>query len=495
MKFPRASGLLGLAAAAIVAAPPASAQDPGLYVGLNFGRSHSMIDEDHITSELLGSAFNTLSISRDSRDQGGKVYLGYRFNRFFDLEGGYFDLGRFGFTSTMAPAGTLEGRIKVQGVNLDLVLHLPFTERFSAFVRGGVANARTEDTFTGTGLVPVTDPNPSKRDTRPKFGLGLQYDFTRHISLRAEAERYQINDAVNSRGDVDLVSLGLLVRMGRKAHAAPPVYVSQVAEPAYVAPAPAVEPKLVIVPVATPTQKYCTILDIQFEVNEDGIQREDREKLAVVGTFMTKYPETTALIEGHTDNVGTDEHNMQLSQSRAENVARYLEDTFHLAPPRFTAVGYGSSQPIADNATEEGKRKNRRIGAVIACASDIEGLTVAPARITMALLMEYDRNKADVKPQYADELRKVATFLNANPTATATVEGHTGNLQATPELAQQISLLRAQNVVDYLVEHLNVQRSRLTAEGFGRGRRIAYNTSVEGQQENRRVNIIINYTR
>jgi len=125
--------------------------------------------------------------------------------------------------------------------------------------------------------------------------------------------------------------------------------------------------------------------------------------------------------------------------------------------------------------------------------TDLRGLTVKPARITMALLIEYGPNKSDVQPQHRDELRKVANFLKANPAVSATVEGHTGNLQATAALSQEISQRRAQNVVDYLVTEFGISRSRLTAEGFGRTRRFAYNTSAEGQQENRPHNVIIHY--
>jgi OOP family OmpA-OmpF porin len=75
------------------------------------------------------------------------------------------------------------------------------------------------------------------------------------------------------------------------------------------------------------------------------------------------------------------------------------------------------------------------------------------------------------------------------------VEGHTGNLQASPELVMQISQQRVQNVVNYLVDNFGISRSRLSAEGFGQTRRVAYNTSLEGQQENRRVNIIFNYAK
>ena len=62
--------------------------------------------------------------------------------------------------------------------------------------------------------------------------------------------------------------------------------------------------------------------------------------------------------------------------------------------------------------------------------------------------MEFDANQADVRAQYREELRKVANFMRANPRVTATVEGHTGNLQATAALAKEISQRRAQNVLN-----------------------------------------------
>jgi OOP family OmpA-OmpF porin len=261
--------------------------------------------------------------------------------------------------------------------------------------------------------------------------------------------------------------------------------------PAFVA-AP---PTMVVVPMPARTQQYCAILDIPFEIDKDDIQRAETEKLAVLGTFMKKYPDTIAVIEGHTDNVGTAADNMKLSQRRADSVVAYLVDTIGIAPNRLAAIGYGETRPRASNDSEEGKRQNRRIDAVIACVTDIEGLTVMPARVTMALLIEFDRNQSEVKSEYDSDLRKVANFLKAHPDVTATVEGHTGNLQGTTEMTMEISRRRAQNVVDYLVDNFGIARSRLAAEGFGETRRFAYNTSLEGQQENRRVNIIFNYAK
>jgi OOP family OmpA-OmpF porin len=469
--------------------PFAAAADSGWYGGLGIGQTRAKIDDAKITSGLLGSGFTVTSIDDDKHDTGYKIFGGLKINKNFAVEAGYFDLGKFGFTANTAPTGTLTGNIKLKGLNIDAVGILPITEKFSGFGRIGLQYAQAKDSFAGTGSVAVGNPNPSKSAANYKVGLGVQYDLTKSLGLRGEWERYRINDAVTNRGDIDMLSVGLVFMFGADDKPAPRAETPPAPPPVQRAAAPV----LVIVPVMR-TQQYCSILDIQFEIAEDEIQRESKEKLAVLGTFMKKYPDTWAVIEGHTDEVGTEEENMKLSQRRAQSVVDYLVSSQGIARSRLSAVGYGETRPIADNRTEEGKRANRRIHAVIACATDIEGLKVVPARVTMALDMEYDINKADVRPQYREELRKVADFMKANPRVTATVEGHTANLQSTtPQQEREMAQRRAQNVVNYLVDNFGIDRSRLSAEGYGATRRYAYNTSLEGQRENRRVNIIINY--
>jgi OOP family OmpA-OmpF porin len=71
------------------------------------------------------------------------------------------------------------------------------------------------------------------------------------------------------------------------------------------------------------------------------------------------------------------------------------------------------------------------------------------------------------------------------------MEGHADN--TTPDTAQSISRQRAQSIATYLEKEFGVARSRMTVQGYGATRRFAYNTSAEGQQENRRVNIILDY--
>jgi len=482
-KIAKTVGALGLAGCAVMNSPFAVADDTTFwYGGGNIGQSRAKIDDARITARLPGS----VSISDDNTGLAWKFFGGYHFNKNFALEGGYFHLGQFGYNATTSPAGTMYGKIHLQGFNLDAVGMLPLENKFSVFARLGLQYALAKDNFSSTGAVPIpANSNPNKNAANYKAGLGVQYDFNKSLGMRVEAERFRIDDAVGNRGDVNVFSVGLVFKLDRNKPAP---------QAATAPPRKAAAPVLVIVPIQAKTEQYCSILDFQFEINQDDIQREEKEKLAILGTFMTKYPNTTAVIEGHSDDVGSAEDNMKLSQHRAESVVSYLVDGLHIAPSRLKAVGYGETRPVADNSTEEGKRKNRRIDALIACAMDISGLKVAPARITMALEMEFDRDKADVKPQYADELRNVADFLKANPNVTATVEGHTANM-TTEELAMEMSQRRAQNVVNYLVDNLGVSRSQLSTAAFGESRRFAYNTSLEGQQENRRVNIIINYSK
>src|SRR3989304_5933084 len=100
MKFAKASGTLGLAAHAAIASPFPAADDTGWYGGISVGQSKAKIDDARITSGLLGRGFARTSISDDDRDTGYKLFGGYKFNKNFALEGGYFDLGKFGFTAT-----------------------------------------------------------------------------------------------------------------------------------------------------------------------------------------------------------------------------------------------------------------------------------------------------------------------------------------------------------------------------------------------------------
>lgn len=186
----------------------------GLYLGLGTGESKARIDQVRIREHLLASDLNTSTLTPDERGQARKAFVGFPIHPNWALEAGYFDLGRFGFHATTAPTGSLSGTARIQGLNLDLVATVPITARWSLMGRVGAAYAQTKDHFAGTGAVSVTQPTPSQRETNVKYGFGTQYAFTPALSMRLEPERYRVNDAVGRKGDVDMVSLGLVYRFG-----------------------------------------------------------------------------------------------------------------------------------------------------------------------------------------------------------------------------------------------------------------------------------------
>jgi OOP family OmpA-OmpF porin len=118
---------------------------------------------------------------------------------------------------------------------------------------------------------------------------------------------------------------------------------------------------------AAPPERLCVSLKLEFATGSATIDKRYHDEISKVGDYMKKYPTTSAVIEGHTDNSGDAEQNMKLSQQRAETVVNYLAEQFGIERSRLSAKGYGSSRSIAYNTTPEGRQQNRRINAIIDC--------------------------------------------------------------------------------------------------------------------------------
>jgi len=84
-----------------------------------------------------------------------------------------------------------------------------------------------------------------------------------------------------------------------------------------------------------------------------------------IGKILVSYPKNYIMIEGHADSRGSEEYNLNLSEKRAQSVAKYLIETYNIPGKRIKTIGYGESRPIASNATEEGRRNNRRVEVII----------------------------------------------------------------------------------------------------------------------------------
>lgn len=120
-----------------------------------------------------------------------------------------------------------------------------------------------------------------------------------------------------------------------------------------------------------PAKVYVTADAIQivdkvfFDTGKATIQKKSFPLLDEIAGTLTKYAEIKKVqVEGHTDDVGNDQTNLQLSQARAESVVAYLVGR-GVAAERLTAKGFGETKPIADNKTSAGKAENRRVAFTI----------------------------------------------------------------------------------------------------------------------------------
>ncbi len=99
---------------------------------------------------------------------------------------------------------------------------------------------------------------------------------------------------------------------------------------------------------------------VLFAVDRSDLTPAAQAKVKELATVLNKYPDTYVLVEGHTDDTGADDHNMELSERRAKEVVGFLKQQ-GLASDRLKTAWYGESQPKASNATESGKAENRRV--------------------------------------------------------------------------------------------------------------------------------------
>jgi outer membrane protein OmpA-like peptidoglycan-associated protein len=104
--------------------------------------------------------------------------------------------------------------------------------------------------------------------------------------------------------------------------------------------------------------------DVLFDFNKYTLKPDARERLARISGIILAYPDLKLEIEGHTDAIGTDEYNQQLSDKRADTVRGYLVSS-GVTPDHVSAVGLGKANPVADNSTSAGRKLNRRVEMVV----------------------------------------------------------------------------------------------------------------------------------
>ncbi len=110
---------------------------------------------------------------------------------------------------------------------------------------------------------------------------------------------------------------------------------------------------------------------ILFDFNSADLDRESRSTIQEMASVLNDYPNTEILVEGHTDDVGSDKYNMQLSRERANSVEEYLE-SLGVSSSRLVTKGYGEDQPIASNETVTGRQENRRVEFAIYASDELK---------------------------------------------------------------------------------------------------------------------------
>jgi outer membrane protein OmpA-like peptidoglycan-associated protein len=115
-------------------------------------------------------------------------------------------------------------------------------------------------------------------------------------------------------------------------------------------------------PPAPPKPAAPPVFDtIYFDPNKTNISPTAAKALNRNGMILKENPQIKVVIEGHTDSAGPDKVNQIISEKRALSAKKYIQDKFNIPDHQMAVKGYGKTKPIADNRTQEGRAKNRRV--------------------------------------------------------------------------------------------------------------------------------------
>ncbi len=338
----------GLMVAAAVVGGTASAadayDDTGAWYLAPMGQ-YTFLDKDRISNNHAGY----------------QVGLGYNFAPNFALEvalsNGSFHINNSGASE------------KLSATSLDLLYKfLPVTSMFRPYViagSGGMTDNIGRKSDNNTGWL-------AEAGAGLLFGLGNQTGSTR-VQFRTEAKyRYEFMKYTqyvpNDPRDI-VVSAGFQFMFG--APTPPPPAPTPPPPPPVVRelppPPPPPPPPVCHAPAGFQVDADCRIIQqkvvvraVDFEFNSTNLTGPAQETLIEVAAALVKQPELQVEIQGYSDSVGAVAYNLNLSQKRAESVRAYLISR-GVGAANLTAKGYGKADPIATNATAEGRAQNRRV--------------------------------------------------------------------------------------------------------------------------------------
>lgn len=282
-------------------------------------------------------------ISCDKTDTGYGIFAGYDFSQRYGIEFSWNDIGD---SSARYQSYNLDGKLK----ETDLALRISHALNKHVRIYGKVGAAFWDGEVLG---------GPEKLDdsgVRPLVGAGLEFPFSHHWSGRIE---YQYIDKVGNSEmgytNPNFLGVALVWHFSAPPKPAPKIV-------------PQPEPKIVVVkePEPEPVEQRITV-DEQvggplFEFDKAEIR--NTAAIDQVVKILTDHPGLNVSITGHTDSRGKAEYNQRLSEKRADVVAKYLAAK-GVAANRIKTAGMGESVPVANNDTDAGRAKNRRVEFII----------------------------------------------------------------------------------------------------------------------------------
>jgi OOP family OmpA-OmpF porin len=271
------------------------------------------------------------------------------------------------------------GHLNLYGGSLDILRVFDRPAKVAPYISLGIGAVRDS---AGAGSVAT-----SSTDFMAQAGAGLfvklweNSDASRSFGLRPDFKARWDDTSGSSSHPVDfLASLGFQFSFGPGrvpvAVAPPPPPPPPVAQALPPPPPPTPAPPVPVskcpdTPVGVavdkdgcPIKGSITLEGVNFEFNKAILTGESKPVLDQVASGLSKHPRLRIELQGHTDSVGSGPYNLTLSQHRAESVRDYLIAQ-GVSSAELTAVGYGKTQPIADNKTAEGRALNRRVVMVV----------------------------------------------------------------------------------------------------------------------------------
>ncbi|HYL22898.1 MAG TPA: porin family protein [Burkholderiales bacterium] len=187
-----------------------SADKAGWYAGLDLGRSRLGMNGGDVDGALANQGIASAT-SLDQTDTAFGVNGGYRFNRYFALEGAYARLGSFDYS---APTGTdtIDGKFKASALSLAGVGIYPLSAQWSLYGKAGLARTDAKlEASSESGATPTE--NTSHTGTGLLVGAGVTYDFDGGFFAKAGWDRYsKVGDSTTGSGPIDLYLLGVGMR-------------------------------------------------------------------------------------------------------------------------------------------------------------------------------------------------------------------------------------------------------------------------------------------